>query len=198
MSALPAGPYVIEYGIVIANLTHSFEFNCDTLGTATPGQDPTTLLMAARSESEEVTLQEAADEMWGKYRPLLSPGHQCSTYTLWKMGSTNTQRLFISGGVLTTPNGAGVGSYIPAQQMTLTFRSATGRIGRFVAMETAYAGNGQIPLNPAGGIEYTDAFAAYILSGRNVACARDRSFFVQGLNDSRGQNEAIFEERFRS
>jgi hypothetical protein len=197
MTALPAGPYVLEYGIVIGGLSHSFEFNCDTLGVATPGQDPDTLMMAARSETADVTLQEAADEMWAKYRPLLSPGHQCSTYTLWKTSATTTQKLFIAGGVLTTPNGGGVGAYIPAQQMTLTFRSATGRIGRFIAMETAYAGNGQIPLNPAGGIEFTDAFAAYILSGRNVACARDRSFFVQALNDSRGQNEAVFEERFR-
>lgn len=197
MAGLPQGPYILEYGIVIGGLSHSYEVNCDTLGVATPGQDPDTLMMAARSEAAVVTLQEAADELWVKYRPLLSPGHQCSSFTLWKTQANTTRRLFISGGVLTTPNGGGVGAYIPAQQMTLTFRSASGRIGRMIAMETAYAGNGQIPLNPAGGVEFTDAFAAYILSARNVTCARDRSFFVQAMNDSRGQNEATFEERFR-
>lgn len=198
MAGLPAGPYILEYGIVVAGLSHSFEVNCDTLGTATPGQDPDTLLMAARSESEEVTLQEAADELWGKYRGMLSVSHLCSSFTLWKAGVSTTEKTYVSGGILTVPNGAGPGAYIAAQQATLTFRSASGRIGRIVVMETTLAGNGRTPLNPAGTIDYSDVFAAYALSGRSVLCARDRSFFVQAMNLSLGQNEATFEERFRS
>lgn len=197
MAGLPQGPYILEYGIVVGGLSHSFEVNCDTLGTAVIGSDPDDIQMAARSEAATVTLQAGADALWTAYRRLLTTQHLCSTFTLWKAQATTTKRIFVSGGVLTTPNGMSAGAYKPAQQLTITLRSGTGRIGRIVAMEGPDGGNERHPINPADtGTDY-NIFAAYALSANSIICARDRSFFVQGMNATFGQNEVTYRERYR-
>lgn len=198
MAQLPAGPFILSFDITVSAMTHSLELNCDTLGTAVPGSDPSDVMMAARSEAADVTLQEFADEFWGAYRLELTTQHHCSTFTLWKAGINNTVRTFISGGVLASPNGISAQPPVLAQQLTLTMRSASGRIGRIVALEGHVDGNDRGPLDVNNLLSPVNVIAAYLVSGRSAVCARDRSYFVQAMNYSFGQNEAIFEERFRS
>jgi hypothetical protein len=197
MAPLPQGPYILAFSYFTAGLSHDHEVNCDTLGTAVPGSDPSDVLMAARSEAAEVTLQEFADEYFAVYRTALPTLTTCATFTLWKAGLTNTVRTFISGGNFATPNGSGIGAYVPAQQLTVTMRSASGRIGRFITIEPVNTGNVHEPVNIARG-EAVDLYAAYIMSARSPICGRDRSYFVQAMNFSLGQNEAVWEDRFRS
>lgn len=197
MTALKAGPYIFSTSYLIDGLTHDLEFNCDTLGEAIPGMAAVDVDMAARSLGAAVSLQTAADEFWAAFRPLLPTTAQCSTYTLWRAGVNNTVRTFISGGVFTTPNGSAAGAYVPAQQLTMTFRSATGRIGRLICLETTQTGSAVYPLNPDGSSTF-DVVAAYVVGENSIVCARDGSFFVQALNGSLGQNEKVFEKRYRS
>jgi hypothetical protein len=198
MAQLPQGPYILAFDIIVAGMSHSLELNCDTLGITPPGSDADDVLMAARSEAASVTLQEFADEFWAMYRGLLTTQHLCSSFTLWKGGITNTVRTFISGGVLATPNGTNAGAPVLAQQLTMTMRSATGRIGRLLVLENYMTGNAVTPIDTGGVLSPIDVMAAYLISGRSPVCARDRAFFVQGMNASLGQNEALFEERYRS
>lgn len=199
MAILRPGPYTLQFPMQHLELTHAIEVNCDVLGTPTIGTVPGDVNMVASSAGVDVTLDDAANDMWDAFRQMYNAATLCSTYTLWKRTETTTERIFISGGVLTSPNGVSAAANTLAGQGTFTFRSGAGGIGKLVFLE------GTFGTSPTGRLPWassTDpaaiAIRNYILSDENIISARDRGFPVTPMNATFGQNEKVFNRRFRS
>jgi hypothetical protein len=82
-----------------------------------------------------------------------------------------------------------------ALQETYTFRSADGKTGRIQIMEGVTAGNGRNSY-PFGGTAQT--LADYFSGSTSPFITRSRAPFVSPINLLFGQNEQLFEKRFRS
>lgn len=190
------GPYEIRIPYNVDGIQHELKLNAG-LAAASPvpvgGADPDDIILNARVGS--VNLQEGVDALWGAIRPLMSSSALAGTYEFWRYPVPGAPAVFVTSGSLTVPNGSG-GTYTPAQQATYTFRSALGHIGKIVLMEAVQAGNARAPMNPAAPTA-VGTLASYVISGDSWIIARDDSFLVAPLNESYGQNEAIFRRRFR-
>lgn len=191
-----AGPYTLSFPMVYDELSHDFEVNCDVLGSPVVGSDPATINLRTRN-GDGADLDTCANALWAELRQMFNASTLCSTYTLFKRNVNNENRDFISGGGLDLPNGSGVAANVPASQATFTWRSGGGHIMKMVLLEANLGGNGRGPL-PSTGNVFINSLNGFVLSGLNFVSARDRSFPVAALNASFGQNEKIFERRFRS
>lgn len=195
MASNPSGPYILEIPLITADFQHELTVNCDVIGTPSPGASPLDVTLRTRSGTGGV-LSGAANAFWDAVRPMFGTNTLAATYTLWKVGVTNTEREFVSAGTLTNANGLS-GTAEPAQQATFTFRSGNGGIAKVVLIEPNAIGNTRIPLASALNAAVA-AVRTWVLSDDSFLMARDRSFPVAPMNYSLGQNEKIFKRRFRS
>ncbi len=196
MTAYPAGPYTLEIPYVNQSISHSIEFNCDVLGTPSTGDDPGDVNLRSK-DGEGRPLNDSANAIWGFIRGLLNTGTLASTYNLWKRNPDNNDKLFISGGSLTAPNGVAATASTLAWYGIYTWRSGNGGILKVSVMEPWVSANSRSPL-AVSVIPSVTAFNAWILGEDSVIMARDRSFPVAPMNESYGQNDKLFERRFRS
>lgn len=196
MTQYPRGPYILRIDYTQNQLTHTLDLNVDVIGDAVTGTAPADITLRSRAGGG-VLLNGAADEIWGVIRPNLPTSTTASSYALFKPNVNNNDLLFISGGILTQPNGSSTNTVVPASQATLTWRSGNGNIAKMVLLEHVYASNSRTSLG-ASGTAAIEAINTYVLSDNNVLMARDRSFPVVPLNVSFGQNEKTFNRRYRS
>lgn len=196
MTTFPRGPYLIEIPMVFNELSHSLTFNCDILGTPAPGDAPSSISFRTRG-SVAVTVEDGVNAAWAELRQLFNATTLAATYTLWKTRTTNNNLDFVSAGTLTLANGSGVAANIPASQLTMTWRSAAGNTMRVNLLEHNVPGSSRVPIAAAGNV-FISSFNDYVLSDDNWISARDRSFPVAALNASFGQNEKVFNRRYRS
>lgn len=84
---------------------------------------------------------------------------------------------------------------VVAQQETFTFRSSDGRSGRVQVMEGMAGGNGRNAY-PYTGSALT--LADYVTGASSVITTRSSAFFIASINLLEGQNEELFEKRFRA
>lgn len=197
MATFPAGPYTLEYQGSVGSLVHLLTFNCDTVGTPDIGTPPLDVFLETRDHAGS-TLADAANALWDVVRPLFGPTYLCSTYTLWKRVPENTEKIFISAGTLTNPNGTGAaGSTVLSSQITGTWRSALGNVMKVVLLEAATTRVDSVPI-PSSGDVWFIPLSTFILSPAGFVMARDRSFPVAPMKVSYGQNEKIFNRRNRS
>lgn len=189
------GPYIVEIPYTVAAITHSLTVNCLALETPTPGSDPTDVMLATRGPAD-VTLAAGVNAFWALVRLHISTAALASTYTLWKLNDNNNEKLYVSSGVLTAVNGFGH-PYGPAEQTTFTFRTAGSGIMKIVTLEDANGSFARAPLNPTDGLS-TGNLAAYVTSNSNWLLGADDTWPVQALNVSYGQNEKLFNRRFRA
>lgn len=197
MATLRPGPYTLEFPQQFAELTHKLEFNCDVLGTPASGDAPSTIMMRDAGSTGLSDLATAANDLWGVIRPFFTPSTLCSTYTLWKRTLTTTERIFVSGGILTSPNGSGSGVNTPASQATYTLRSGAGGYLKVIFLEGLFTSSSRIPMS-SDTLTAVPAFRTYLLGDGCIVMARDRGFPVATMNSSYGQNEKIFDRRYRS
>jgi len=190
------GPYQLEIPYIIQGFTHYFHVNCDVIGSPVVGSAPADVDMRTKG-SGPTPLSTSANLLWATIRPLLSTTTLASTYVLWKFQTTNQDRIFISGGDLTAPNGSNVATPTLAWQGVMSFRSGGGNIGKLQVMEPVIALNGRYPLG-GGAIGETVAVKNYLMGSTCIVMARDRSFPVAPLNESFGQNDTLRDKRFRS
>lgn len=197
MTAFPVGPYTLQIPMIWSELSHDLEVNCDVLGSPAAGADPSSVNLRTRN-GDGAPLDDCANAFWDKVRPLFHLATLASTYTLWKRNTDNTDRVFVSGGTLTNLNGANIGApNTPASQATLTWRSAGGHYMKLIFLEGVFSGSSRIPIASSTDPNVT-ALNGYITSGLNFVTARDRSFPVTPMNISYGQNEKVFQRRYRS
>lgn len=197
MTAYPAGPYLLTIDYVWNGLSHELAINCDTIGDPETGTHPAEVSIRNKNASN-VLLEDAADAFWDVMRVFFHLQTLASTYSLWKMNAFNDDRLFISGGVLTNPNGANITEpNTAASQAIYTFRSGKGNILKLVLLEGVWGDNEKVPMasDTTAGVL---ALRTYMLSDASIVMARDRSFAVAPINSSYGQNEKVWQRRFRS
>lgn len=161
-------------------------------GSPASGALPTAVEINNRGGAT-ANLQVTADLVWSYFRLNYPASITAASFTLWKW-VTNTSKQFISAGTLTNPAGTGSGTVLK-WQTTLTFRGASGGIGKLVMIECAGGGDQRAPLIPNSAGTPTQRIAAFALSTGSPFQALDNSFFVAALRDSRGENEAIRNRR---
>ena len=194
MANRPAGPYIFEIPYVADGMTHPLTINCDTIGNPATGTNPSFVTLRSK-DGTGVILSGAADAFWAVARAFFVGAVLASSYTLWKTNVLNSEREFVSAGTLTVPNGLTGATYL-SQQMTLTWRSGGGNIAKLVLLDVNQPGNARVP-TVSSGIAAVTALNSWVLSGSSFLMARDRSFPVAPMNYSLGQNEVLFNKRFR-
>lgn len=185
------GQYQIEYlieGFSAPSRSHALRYYVNptapvSIGTAMADIDFQALGGAS------VRADIAGNNFWEFIRPMYNNSISASFMTLWRY-VTDTRRDFISAFPLTNPLCTGAAPQ-PAQQVTLTFRTATSAVMKIVLLEPNQSGTATLPLvaNPAGNV--MQRLAAHIMSASGVAVGIDNNFPVTPLRDSRGQNEAV-------
>lgn len=195
MAPLPPGPFTVEIPYIVDGLAHSFELNCDVIGTYAPGDAPTAIQLRTR-DSGGVNLDVGVNAMWTIARPVFATTALASTYTLWQRNVNNLDKLFISAGSLTTPNGSG-GTYQPATQMIMTLRAGGGNVAKIVIQETVFTRKDRVSIDSSV-VPGLIALADYAMSMDSWIMARGASFPVAKMNVSFGNNEVTEQRRYRA
>ena len=195
MVAFRAGPYTVEIPYIVDGLDHKLEFNCDTLGAAVPGSAPTAVMLRTR-DTEGVNLDVGVNAAWAVIKPVMATGALASTYTLWKRNVNNDDKLFISAGSLSSPNGSG-GAYVPASQAIMTLRAGGGNVLKITLMESVFTRKDRVSIDSSG-VPGLVAVADYCLTMDSWIMARGQSFPVAKLNVSFGNNDKTEERRYRA
>jgi hypothetical protein len=195
------GPYSVEYKYAVSNgvqtLVHSLELSCAVIGNPAVGSVPGSIAVQTKSGAS-LALLTAVNDVWNIIRTGLNLTVATSQgWTLWKYQPNTLAKDFISAGTVTNPGGTASGQAIVAGQQKLTFRSANGGIMQVNLLEGAIAGTAVTPLVPAGTGAWHVVLASYLLSSSGWVIARDDSYPVAALNVAFGQNEAVFNKRFR-
>lgn len=196
MTTFPSGPYSVQIPYIVSGLTHRLELNCNVIGAAPVGSAPAAIQLESQSDIG-VNLAVGVNAFWNLIRVFYPATTLASTYTLWKHNPQNTERLYISAGSLTTPNGSSANPNILAFQTIFTWRTGKGNVAKIQLMEAHFNLSTRLPL-PSTGDAQINALNAYILGNDNWVMARDRSFPVAAMNVSHGQNEKLHRRRNRS
>lgn len=196
------GPYSIEYKYSVTNgsqaLTHSLELSCAIIGNPAVGTVPGAIAVQTKSGAS-LALLTAVNDVWNIIRTGLNTVVAVNQgWTLWKYVPNTLARDFITAGTVTNPQGTQAGQAAMAAQTKLTFRSANGGILQTNLFEGSLGGTSVSTLIPAGTGQWQVVYAAYLLSASGWVIARDDSYPVAALNVSLGQNEAIFNKRYRN
>lgn len=197
MAAGNLGPYTLQFPYIVSGFSHVLEVSCDVLGNPTPGDSPADVEMRTRGTTPN-SLNDFANDLWDKVRPLFSIETLATTYTLFKRNVDNANKDFVSGGVLLNPSGTVVSAPGLSSQAIFTWRTIGGQGMKIVLLEGAFPS--QTARTPITGNANATiaALNTYILGDANSVMARDRTFPVVGVNASFGQNEKIFKRRNRS
>lgn len=132
---------------------------------------------------------------WGDLIRALYPATaDFGTVELWKYPSEGYDAQFVSVYTLGAP-GTGVGTMQPAQQFTMTLRSANGGIMRVQLMESVAGGEAVVSYPfPAG---QGQNIANYLTGLTHPFVARDDSRPVGAIKYGTGQNEKLWRKRYR-
>jgi len=194
------GPYQLEYtlnGFTNPTRSHVIRVNCACVGTPNIGDDPSAITLQTAGGAG-ASLATSANLLWDFIRLSYNLGISCPGYTLWKFTPGSYVRTFISAGTLTNPLGTSGYNLTIAHQVTLTFRSAAGGILRLVLLETVNTGDQRSSLVASSTGTSIQKLAFYVLSADSVVLAADDGFPIKAERDSRGQNEAVWRQVYRS
>lgn len=200
MAANKPGPYEIELnlgGWVSPSREHVLRISVAALGSPVAGTLPSAIDIQ-KTGGATAKLDVVTNQLWSFLRPAYHTSISVIGYTLWKYVPGTLAKDFVSSGSVTTPTGTNGTAANIAGQSTLTFRSANGGIMKLVLIEPSFSGDTSTPLIPNAAGSTQAKIAAYILSADNVALARDDSYPIAALRDSRGQNEKIWRKVYRS
>lgn len=193
------GPYEIEYelsGWTAPARTHVMRFSCAVLANP-PAGTLATAIDVQKTGGATAKLNVVANQLWEFIRNFYPAAVTCPSYTLWKYVTGTLAKNFISTGALTNTGGVAGGTISPTAQLVQTYRSANGGILKVVVLESLLTGDTRVTLVPNAAGNASQKLAAYILSADNIVLARDDSYPITALRDSRGQNERIWREIYR-
>lgn len=182
---------------VVAGISHEFVINCDVVGDPAVGIDPNAVNMETKGATSKTLSQAVYTDLWPLLRQFWSNTVLASAYTLVKCRPENNDVVFISGSALFPINGGAAAAPVLVSQLTLTWYSALGNLAKVVMLEHSFPRSDRVSIG-ATGEPVINNFLDYVDSDDNIIMARDRSFPVAGLNASFGQNEKVFNRRYRS
>lgn len=187
------GPYEVELFYTVDGITHTARYNCDTVGTPTPGDLPSTIDLAIRGGGM-VQLDTAIAAWVLIWKATFDIPSSFDSFNLWKYDPGTFDRTFISAGTIGTA-GTNVLTAIPAQQSTLTFRTLEGNNMRVTMLETTETTLDRVPYAGIG--VFYQTIMDFVVSTDNWILARDTSYPIASLNFLGGQNERTFRQRHR-
>lgn len=200
MTAYFSGPYLvsIEYFTPIGSLTlkHTQRLNCAAVGTPSPGDAATSILLQTAGGGTK-TLATAIAEYWAFFREGIPTATTVTLANFWAVTPGSDDLTFITSVALTPTTGANTTAPQPAREETLTYRSAKGSYMAIDLLEGAGVIDTQVPLVPAAVGNWTQVLSYYILSAGGWIACRDRSFPIAPMRYSGTQNEATYRKRFR-
>lgn len=193
------GKYQIEINIGgYSSPTRTHDFRMWVRPTVDPivGTDPTLVDLQLRGGGNN-NLQAVANQVWSFARLGMHNTAVATNYSLWRFATENA-RDFVTAGSLSVTNGAGGGSFQAAQQLVLTFRHASGGIGKLVFLESVTGGDTQAALVANSLGAWYQRVAAYVMSADSPMIALDNSFPTTPLRQSFGQNEKLWRLLYRN
>lgn len=187
------GPDELRIIYTVSGLTHTQRLNVDAVGSPAPG----TLFNAIELVMADGTLQ-TAQAVTDAWVALLRPFFSTATTDfvraeLWHYEPESFSADYVSAYDIALAGSSG-GTYVPAGQVILTFRTTEGGVMKIALMEsTVAAGISLTP--PYGGINL--ALANYVIDENAPFLGRDTSYPFANIAYHPGQNEAVFKRRFR-
>lgn len=159
-----------------------------------PGQSFENIGLLQRNNLD-TNLKIQVDALIALLQPFYPVSTEFSRAELWKIPEGTYNGQFYSVYEI-GENGTSANPSLVAQQTTWTFRSLTGGNGRLQLMESALAGNTK--LNPPYANASALALASHMISSATVWKARDNGYFFANIHLTSGQNEKLFQKRFRT
>jgi len=192
------GPYEVDFEYLTGGITHHMRVNCVAIGAPVPGSTFASILLQTKGGGTVDALT-ATGNFWAFIRPFLPAATTVSGCTLWKYVPGTYERTFIAAREANLPVGTNASAFGPAVECVLSFRTALGGI-MYIRIEEhgtnlGTFGRSSLIANASGNIQ--QQLAAYMLSSAGWLIARDDSFPVAPYRLLLGQNEVIFNKRYR-
>lgn len=193
MTSYFPGPYSVELRYLVDGVEHTQEFSVFINNEPGIGR-PFAEYLAYMPDATEDPLDDVCDAYAVVMLPLMATTVTLISATLWQYTAFSYERSWVSEYAMAYV-GSHASPYIPAGQLTFSFRSSNGGIFKAILLESSAPGNDQsaIASLTSTGADYADWF----LSDDCPFLARDNGRPIAGLLLSRGQNERVFRKRFR-
>lgn len=151
-------------------------------------------IILIQKNSGEIQLNTWVELYMTRLQPFFSTGTEFSVVELWQYPLTGTNATWVSVYDLGIAGTSGSPAN-PAQQSTLTIRSAAGGILRHQLMEVVFLGQGQE--NPPFAQSEVTNLVTFLTDVQSPVRARDDGYLVAPLRWSLGQNEKVWRKRYR-
>lgn len=193
------GPLVAKTYYSVSGFNHRNELSLMGDRGQTVGSDPTNIVLIQRDLG---TMDFSA---WATLYVAECVKHLATTIAgvsrveLWEYPEDSENGHFVSvfTPAGTTGNGTAGGSFQPAQQSTISFRTLEGGNAKWQFMETNIGGLQGLDPYPFATAVIT-AMAAFLVSPNSPVVGRDTSYLITGTNWGTTQNSKVFKKRFRS
>lgn len=176
------------------SLEHRHTFDVQPVEPIAVGAAFADIYASRRDGSSDNALSILIDEYIDLIKPLYKSDTNFVRAELWQYGGSSLDASYKASYPLGVA-GDSANSTVPAQQVTVTFRTLGGYILRLQLMESVVGGDTKDPypfVNVA-----VKALADYVISDQNFVKARDNTFPIVALNASYGANEKLWRKRFR-
>lgn len=187
------GPFEVVIKYSVDGVNHLQNLNCNAVTPIGVGDLPADIDLQTRVGG--TVALDAAVTAWVN---LLKVGSSSTltfdSFDFYSVAALSSVRTFITSGTIGV-SGTNVGSYNPAHQKTLTFRTLEGGTMRIVQMETADTSKARVGYAATGA--GNQAIMDFVVGTTNWILARDTSYPISALNAIGGENERIFRTRFR-
>lgn len=195
------GPFEVEipYYTTVDSVTlpHVLRVNCVAVGNPLSGTPVGDIDLQTRGGTP-APLQNCVDGLWNWIRQVLPSGVLATTFQLNRYPlSGSFAKIFIAAGALTNVNGASGSPVVPAWQATYTFITGGGGKMRLQVMESVHGQKSLNPLVANGSGNTNQQIAAYVVSSAGWMIGRDDAFPVAAKSLGQGENERLFQQRYR-
>lgn len=187
------GPYQVEINYSIPARSHKMRIDCQVVGSPVPGTSPSQIDVQVANGTTK-PLDQAVDELIALLQPICSNTMTFNDFTLWKFTANTYQRQFVTTEPLGVLGTATAGAN-PAHYRIWTMRTIGGGIAKLTLLEDTNTSNDQVPY--ASLDVNSKALVDYLIGNTGWLYARDNTYPIAALYESRGQNEAIWRKIYR-
>lgn len=175
-------------------LEHRMTMDLAVTGTPIPGTDFGDIVIARKDSGSYALDTWLTTIFFPELQPLYHTTTDFIRAELWYAEESTFDFTFIAVMSLGL-NGTSSTAVVPAQQATMTYRSAQGGIGRIQLMEPSLAGDNIVSFPTPTGL--VNDFMEIIVGDDTPILARDNSVPVAANRYGLGQNEKLVTKRYR-
>lgn len=191
--------YEVRIPYTIDGLTHrmslAYRPDASVVGYDVPGTDVTTLKCITGTNTSSFVVFET-ELFLSLIEGFYDAGTAISSFEVWYYDGVTSDATFITAAQVTFL-GTNASPHVDANQTTWTYRTTTGRIKKFVFLETSQIGNAIVPQSDATLGPEAEAFRNNVIKSPTPFIDREGGYPIAALNRATGQNEATWRKRFR-